>query len=63
MNNLNKYFFSILIILTLGCSSDEARDSNDTQEDVFNLKDSQESFKFEPVASSNSCSVSLIQLL
>ena len=50
MNNLNKYFLSILIILTLGCSSDEARDSNDTQEDVFNLKDSQESFKFEPVA-------------
>ena len=50
MNILKKYLLSILLILILGCSSDEAKDSNDTQEDVFNLKDSQESFKFEPVA-------------
>ena len=47
MNNLKKYLISILLILILGCSSEQAKDSNNTQEDVF---ESQESFKFEPVA-------------
>ena len=47
MNNLKKYLLSILLILILGCSSEQVKDSNNTQEDVF---ESQESFKFEPVA-------------
>ena len=49
MNNFKKNLLSILLILILGCSSEQAKDSNNTQDDVFDLKESQESFKFEPV--------------
>ena len=49
MNNLKLFLYSILFTLVLGCSSEQAIESKSAQEEVFDLNDSQESFKFEPV--------------
>ncbi len=50
MNNLKLFLFSILLILILGCSSEQAKESKNVQDEISDLKDSQESFKFEPVS-------------
>ena len=50
MNNLKLFLFSILLILIFGCSSEQAKESKNIQDGIFDLKDSQESFKFEPVS-------------
>ena len=49
MNNLKLFLYSILLTLVLGCSSEQAIESKSAQEEVFDLNDSQESFKFERV--------------
>ena len=50
MNNLKSFLFSITLILIFGCSSEQTKESKNAQEEVFDLKGSQESFKFEPVS-------------
>jgi formylglycine-generating enzyme len=50
MNNLNLFLFSVFLILILGCSSEQSKEPKNAQEEIFDLKDSQESFKFEPVS-------------
>ena len=38
MYNLKLFLFNVLIILFLGCSSEQAKESSNAQEEVFDFK-------------------------